>query len=860
MDQLSRYPPYSKKFHTLESPSKSKQNDRPNSANGHFNPALSLDEAKSAMKNGVVAHNGINGILLRPLDLDDNDNKSNNIQSSSAQQQLPELVNSSVGNDEAVVVTPVLVNGTVVNIPQQLLMSQQSLGALQGVNKLGPGAGSNGNGQPQQHPFPLAVEARNLCKSYGPRNNKINVLKRLNLTVPQGVIYGLLGPSGCGKTTLLKAIVGRLNIKSGFIKVFGHYPGTPESGIPGHRVGYMPQDIALFNEFTIQETLEYFGRIYKMNRTTIQRRMFFLLEFLHLPKANRFVKNLSGGQKRRVSFAVALLKEPPLLILDEPTVGVDPLLRQSIWNHLVTIAKDGKTTIIITTHYIEEARQAHVVGLMRNGRLLAEDSPERMLIEHSLPNLEEVFLKLCMQTRGGAEEGALDQIGESAEEVPQITADGKVENGELSGIRTSASNGNIYPFNSSMEVLVNDDKPPRRRWCNLTWKISLNKVWALVIKNMLKLWRNLGYLGFQFLLPSIQIILFCLAIGRDPMGLPMAVVNLEGVDNNSLNFGQLFLEFVDKDVISQVTYYDHTVALEAVRVGDVWGVLEIPRNFSQDLLTRVYQGPAATDDVINGSILRIFLDSTNQQIAYAIKEKILSAFQDFSIAQMNSTGSNPKLGQIPIQFEDPIYGTRDPNFTEFMAPGIILSVSYFMAVGLTALTFVLERKEGLLDRTWVAGVNVLELMIGHFFTQFFVMVVQIALSLLFMIVAFQVPCQGPPIWVILLTLAQGMCGMAYGLLISSFCDEENSAIMFALGSFYPSLLLSGIIWPIESMPSYLRYISYVVPQTYATEALRALLSRGWDITYMVVWRGFVSTIGWFFVFFILSAVIFRLRR
>lgn len=801
MDQMSQSP-YDKKFHTLEPPSHKRFRHH-----GLLH-SVSLDESK--MKTG--SQNGINGVLLRPLNLDGE---------------------------------PVLVNGTTAGHNLQNNIASHVPMAI-------PGPPSPNPVKTDAHQ-PLAVEIRNVFKSYGPRNSRVHVLKGLNLTVPQGVIYGLLGPSGCGKTTLLKCIVGRLSVKNGFVKVYGHYPGSPESGIPGHRVGYMPQDIALFNEFTIHETLEYFGRIYKMNRLDIQRRMFFLLEFLHLPKGNRFVKNLSGGQKRRVSFAVALLKEPPLLILDEPTVGVDPLLRQSIWEHLVMVANGGKTTIIITTHYIEEARQAHVVGLMRNGRLLAEDSPEHMLTIHNLPTLEAVFLKLCMAESGGAEEGA-----EAPTDPKDVVVASNKPGSETSA--TSASNGSIYPFNSSMEVLVHDQHPPKRRCCNLTWKISANKVWALVIKNMLKLWRNLGYLGFQFLLPSIQIILFCLAIGRDPKDLHVAVVNLEGVHNDSLNFGQMFLEMLDTSVIKKIPYNSTSLGLDAVRIGEAWGVIEIPQNFSQDLISRVYQGPAATDSVIDGSILKISLDTTNQQIAYALREKVLRAFQQFSIAQMNATGSNPKLGQIPIQFEDTIYGPREPNFTEFMAPGIILSVSYFMAVGLTALTFVLERKEGLLDRTWVAGVNVLELMIGHFFTQFFVMVVQIALSLVFMIVAFQVPCQGPPIWVILLTLLQGMCGMAYGLLISSFCDEENSAIMFALGSFYPSLLLSGIIWPIESMPNYLRYISYVVPQTWATDALRALLSRGWDITYMVVWRGFVSTIGWFFVFFILSALIFRFRR
>lgn len=209
-------------------------------------------------------------------------------------------------------------------------------------------------------PGPPCIETRNLSFHYKASNP---VLKNITINVPQGRIYALLGSSGCGKTTLLRMILGMLKPKTGTIRVFGMQPGTAEVKIPGPGVGYMPQDLALFRLFNIEETFEYYGRLYGIPIETIKERIKYYIEFLNLPVKTRRITQLSGGQQRRVSLAVTLMHQPPLLILDEPTVGVDSVLRLKIWNYLEELCTKLGTTVIITTHYTEEARNSYRVSV-----------------------------------------------------------------------------------------------------------------------------------------------------------------------------------------------------------------------------------------------------------------------------------------------------------------------------------------------------------------------------------------------------------------------------------------------------------------------------------------------------------------
>lgn len=678
-----------------------------------------------------------------------------------------------------------------------------------------------------------AIRCRDVCRSYG----KLKVLTNLNLTVPQGNIYGLLGPSGCGKTTLLKCIVGTLKISRGHIVVLGKPPAFPGHHVPGKMVGYMPQELALYNEFTISDTLNFFGRIHGMTSKETQARMDFLIEFLDLPQKNSLVRNLSGGQRRRVSLGAALLQNPELLILDEPTVGVDPVLRAKIWQHLVEIVKTGKVSVIITTHYIEEARQANVVGLMRNGYLLAEGTPEAVMKQHSAATLERAFLQLCESSdKISSKRGSSPQAGPL--ENSQSFESGKDESKPILGISSGAAE-EIPKYSADWKVQARHVVPS---WRNIA---------ALMIKTGVRMKRMPGSLCFQFLLPVIQVSLICLCVGGDPKGIQVAVVNNE---TSSSAYSRSLLSFLDNSSVHQIPL-SHEDAFEGIYNGEYWGVIGFGKNFTSYLTKRMIQRQVSRE-VVDGGSVHVWLDLTNRQIAIMLQKKLHDAFQAFV---ENKLGSMSYLVALPIKFEEPIYGDFNTDFTTFVTPGAVLSITFYLALGLTALSFVLERKEGLLDRCWVAGVSSVEMMLAHLFSQLFVISVQIILLLLFILLVFKNPNEGSLVLIIILIVLQGITGISFGLVISSAFDDEQTANQAALGIFYPNLMMSGIIWPVECIPYPLRYLSLSLPQTYASEALRCIMYRGWGLSRMMVWRGFVVTLGWNTFFLILATVILKLR-
>lgn len=232
------------------------------------------------------------------------------------------------------------------------------------------------------------IEIKNLSIVLGKNYTAID---NLSVNLASGKIIGFIGPSGAGKTTLIRAIVGRQKITQGSIAIHGLAAGSPPLR---NQVGYMTQELSVYPDLTVSENIRYFATMAGVARKNLNSAVAEVLSKVDLTShARQLVKHLSAGQKQRVSLAIALIGEPKILVLDEPTVGLDPVLRVKLWQLFDNLASGG-TTVIISSHVMDEASRCQGLLLIRGGKLLAHGSPHKLCQDTSTNSVEEAFIKL----------------------------------------------------------------------------------------------------------------------------------------------------------------------------------------------------------------------------------------------------------------------------------------------------------------------------------------------------------------------------------------------------------------------------------------------------------------------------------
>ncbi|KAF5281787.1 hypothetical protein FQR65_LT14534 [Abscondita terminalis] len=663
-----------------------------------------------------------------------------------------------------------------------------------------------------QLPKEIAVLISNAFKSYG----SVAVLQNLNMKVPRGAIYALLGASGCGKTTLLGCLVGRNRLVSGEARVLGEKPGS-ENLIT--KIGFMPQKTGLHHGFTIKEMLTFFGRVLGIERRLINERVEFLVNLLMLLKSDRKISELSGGEQRRVSLAIALLHEPELLILDEPTVGVDPVVREIIWKYFLDITKTNNVTVIITTHYVDETSQADIVGFMRGGYLVAENNPKTLLKQHKVTSLENVFLNLS------TEQNAVEY---------ETVADNGWRNFHITDCFTNPT-------------------------------LKFDHINALTWKHWLWLRKNFSQVSVAAFLPVLLMSIFWLAIGRSPTNLPIAVVNDEIVGkqcNNTIScdtneISCSYLKDLGQRGLILLSYQTEDDAIKSVKNGETYASIVIKQNYSKALRKRTQDWYRVTTPDLEQSTIDIFREVSSKHISLFLEIYLYQSYESVFYKYAEECGFNYKKMKLPFEFNT-FYHGPNPDFTDFGTPPIMLSIVFVLALLLTAYTMLLEKNEASLERTLVVGINKNELMLSHALVQFVIIAVQILLLMVSTIGVFGMTAKGSLVLVASMLFLTGFAGICFGLLISSVCDTEVGITAAAIGIYFTIVFTSGLIWPIEALHPWLKPISVIFPLTKPTLSLRCIMHRGWSFFYQDVYVGFLSVTVWSVIVLIINVIFVKL--
>ncbi|BES98290.1 ATP-Hypothetical protein cassette sub-family A ABC1 member [Nesidiocoris tenuis] len=659
----------------------------------------------------------------------------------------------------------------------------------------------------------LAISITGAYKTY---DGKKYILKGLNMNVKEGTIYGLLGPSGCGKSTILNAIVGLVGLEAGEINTLME---TKKD------LGFMPQQLALYDRMTTEETLAYFGHIYDMSEDEIEKRSALLIDFLEIPSSPSGTVALSGGQKRRLSLAAALIHNPPLVVLDEPTVGVDPVLRKSIWDYLITLAEREKKTIVITTHYIEETRQAHTIGLMRSGVLLCENSPESLLSQNDSRSLEDTFMRLSH----------LQECHKLKEEE---------EDERIRGMTLK--------------------KPKKPEYTKKESFFKRNRFKAEIQKNFAFIKRDFGLTLYTICVPLMSLICFNYGIGYDPRPFNMGVLNDEypmGVGcqtwkpNDTCEFAGLSCRFLkkleEKDVFAKnIGSMDE--GLDLIRSSNILGVIHFPKNYSEALNTlvetQVLVEDPERDAAIEHGFVQIRMDQSNVVIFHILRQDLQDNLREMMGDLAEECGYHVKTAKLPpLKFEEPVYASLSTGIRDYMAPAFISILMFTMPMAYGVVIIMEERQSGATARSVAAGVTPFELMASHLMIQISIHFLQLLSSSLLMYVFLKYEFHNPYVGLgLLFTL--GFPGIAMSFFIPLLMNSTLGASTICTGFVIANVLIGGTFWPVEGIHPIIKPVSWMLPTYFSTLALRNANFKGWGFTEPSIIFGFASIVAWTIIF------------
>ena len=649
----------------------------------------------------------------------------------------------------------------IVNAPTQQVLDDTHTDTLEEAYvKLLPPTKQDKGGALQLTPFvaekdaPPAIEAKDLTKQFG----DFIAVNNVSFTIQRGEIFGFLGSNGCGKSTTMKMLTGLLDASSGSAKLLGHTVDANDMKTR-MKIGYMSQSFSLYEELTVRQNLVLSARLYQMDDAQISPaieeslQQFDLVDF-----GDTAPGDLPLGIRQRLQLAAACLHHPEVLILDEPTSGVDPIARDMFWKHLLHLSRDNRTTIFVSTHFMNEAERCDRISFMHQGRVLAIGTPKQLCENKNTDDLETAFIEYLEEAAGTDKNNA--------------TAENKTNDTENTEVSASSSN--------------NADS--LRYW--------FGTVWTFAVREGKELLRDKIRLFFALLGPVVLMLMAAWSVSFDVEHVKFAVLDRDQtVESRALVEyfrGSRYFTFTEN--LHTADEIDETLKVSKARL-----VIDIPPHFGRDLLRG------------NKPEVGFYVDGTMPFMTENIKSFILLILTNYGSDQWRASG-------LPVSLQSsvsvaPRY-TYNQDFKSIYAitPGMIMMAMMLIPVMMTALGVVREREIGSITNLYTSPASVRQFLVGKQIPYVVVSFLSYLILVWLAVVVLGVPVQGSFVAMSIGALALICAATAFGLLISSFVKSQVAAIFgSAILSLIPALNFSGLLYPLSTLTGINYWIGWGFP-------------------------------------------------
>jgi len=605
---------------------------------------------------------------------------------------------------------------------------------------------------------PPAIVADHLTRRFG----GFTAVDDVSFEIPRGEIFGFLGSNGCGKTTTMKMLTGLLPPTEGTVQLFGREARADDMAAR-RRVGYMSQSFSLYGELSVQQNLALHGRLFSVPEDVLQARIDDLLERFGLtPYRDAGAGDLPLGVRQRLSLAVAIIHEPDLLILDEPTSGVDPVARDRFWELLIGLSRERGVTIFISTHFMNEAARCDRISLMHAGRVLASGTPEAIRTEAGADTLEEAFI------------AALEQASGESEAAPAAAATGTPTSGAPTSGTPASGDG------------------ARRKAGRF---FSPGRLWAYTLRETKEILRDPIRLSFAFLGTALLLLVLGFGISFDVEDLRYAVLDR---DRTPESRGYLEAYAASRYFDEQPPLDSHAEMDRRMRAGEISLAIEIPPGFGRDLAS------GANPEVA------IRVDGAMPFRAETIRGYVEGLHQSYLADLARRAGGDEAQG--PVAVEARYRYNQSFLSTNAMVPASIAILLVFIPAILTALGVVRERELGSITNLYVTPTTRLEFLLGKQLPYIAIGMANFALMTAMALLVFGVPVKGSLLALSLGALLYVAATTGIGLVVSTFTRSQLAALFgTAIGTMLPATQFSGMTQPVSTLEGPAALIGQVFP-------------------------------------------------